>query len=410
MSIELPNVVALAESIEAAGVEGGEWDEEWNGAEGEDGWDENDGVYEEDDGGLIIEDVAQRLRDGIWAELTKARAAVQPTTDAPTPSRTARREAALATMRTVLRILEANPTATATLSIPVPVLNGASILDLLHRATSVNAISRRTANTLGPVIVAALQAGAIIPTPTPLQAPLQVPMAAPQTLLVTETSKRKLDSASPDDRPAKRHVHEMPSQEKLRTVFEEQLARSIATVTQKLREKQGDPQLVLDGPTLEPHINRILRFATTGGPKEGPLVNDLAEVSGLLQVLSMVAGVSTMNHDNPSIPDGTIHRCSHDQCGKAFASPDQLQAHIRIHESSGDGENTISVPDIDEAISPDVLLRMQTLVRALRPVLQSSIGSVTESGWDPAHASQATLAQVLAQAQILSETATSPTS
>lgn len=412
--MELPNIATLAQSIEAAAKDGvvdgqDNWDGEWEEAEEWEG-EGDEGAYEEEE--VDAEDVAQRLRDGIWAELAKARAAAeapaQPVQGAGASNvRSVRKEATLANMRTLLRMAGHNPHAHLVLGAPVPALGNASILEALSRATTSGKVSRHTAGVLSQVIVAVLQSG-MLNTPAP---PVQM-MSVGEPM---ESTKRKPGSEPPEEaRPTKRPAHYPPAQPSPQTRFENALAHSVATLTQRLREKQAKPDSAIDPQAVEPHINRIWRFASTALPKDGPLANDIAEVVGLMQVLSAVIGcaIIPLDEDTPAPEyEGRVHFCLVRGCDKCFTKVEEIKSHSLTHE---EGAGPESVEQEIASLPPDALRRMQTLVRALRPVLQTSIGNTPVEPPTNASAlnetdaatSQATLAQALAEAQSRTGSAT----
>ncbi|OAX36525.1 hypothetical protein K503DRAFT_647253, partial [Rhizopogon vinicolor AM-OR11-026] len=345
--------------------------------EGE-GYDEDD--YVDDDGEDEAEEIARRLKEQLWADISKAQAdrvgatsstpsvPVQdnvasgvplpvPISQPPPPSSTSSRKegAALQTMRNVLEIAGKDPLVRSTLaSAVVPgVGNNSSVLEILDHTVAAGTIAKDLAKSLSMILVSLARSDALFAALRHSNAPA----------LQLDRGKRKRDETEEE-----RQRNESRAFKRLAFAHDDlqnQIADAVRVVSETLASHPPssgppDPSIIS---SIQLQLHQIFLFAVTSSAREGPDTNTLQEISGLIQVVGVLSGSPigptappnapmpdisqpgvSMYPPGPWIPPGTdpqpapfsdigtaVYPCLITGCRKIFARLFNLRAHQQVH-------------------------------------------------------------------------------
>jgi hypothetical protein len=346
--------------------EAGEWVEE----------DENYDDDDYDDGEEEAEEIARRLKEQLWADISKAQAdRVNVSATASTPgaplhdgvpstvpspitqpppqsSRSSKKEeAALKTMGNVLKIAGKDPLVHSTLASAVVPGAGSSVLELLNHTVAAGTISKDLAKSLSMTLVSLARSDALFAAMRHSNAPA----------LQLDKGKRKRDETEEErqrnesrafKRPTFAHGH-----------LQSQITDAVRVVSETLASHPPsngppDPSIIS---SIQLQLHQIFLFAVTSSARGGPETNALQEVSGLIQVVGVLSGSPigptaappnahtqppdvSMYPPRPWIPPGTgpqpvpfsdigtaVYPCLVPGCRKIFARLFNLRAHQQVH-------------------------------------------------------------------------------
>lgn len=329
--------------------------EDWN----------DDEDYGDDEGDEDIdaeaEEIARRLGEELWADISKANAergitnASLPTA-APTigpdaipaadPSihSSRKEEAAIRTMKAILTFLEKDPLALSTLaSTTIPDCNGDNVLDILTQTVSSGTIAKHSAMSLSHILVSLARSEVLFGTLRHSNA----------SSIQLDRGKRKREEADDawhqiDPRASKRPY--LPD-----TDLQSQVTEAVRIITHALGTTQTqtlDPSLVS---SIRLQLHQVFLFAVTSSAGGGRDMNALQEISGLIQVIGVLSGIQIgqtpdSHTDNshafspssvyPWLPGqpppptdiGTaVYPCLVAGCRKTFSRLYSLRSHQRVH-------------------------------------------------------------------------------
>ncbi|THH17893.1 hypothetical protein EW146_g2989 [Bondarzewia mesenterica] len=371
--------------IESA-AEGEEWVED-----GEDF--EEDDLEGDDDVDAEAEEIARRLGDQLWAEISKAQlqaAAVSQATSnegistalsVSFPARASfpvhahavnppdaiindhalqqpqkKLGEAIMTMKSVLAFASKDPLASSTLSAAiVPDSNGANILDVLTRTVASGTVTKNVAKRLSHLLVSLARSDALFSSLRHSNA----------SSIQLEQGKRKREECDPDDgdsggRTSKRPMF-VQNHYDLYTRIDE-ASRIIAHALNPISspDKPIDPTVIS---SVQLQLHQVFLFAVTFAARGGPEMNVLQEIGGLIQVLGVLSGIQIGGPSPPVLPQhshgsalpphtpppwippgappgaisplsdiGTaVYPCLVPSCHKTFSRLYGLRAHQRVH-------------------------------------------------------------------------------
>ncbi|KAI0067214.1 hypothetical protein BV25DRAFT_1867744 [Artomyces pyxidatus] len=327
---------------------------------------------DEDDVDAEAEEIARRLGDELWAEISKAQAEVAAATSSlpsnilstsssgdgltppiSTPNSTSsgskqikKIQEALVTMNSILTYVSKDPLAHSALQgAIVPELNGANVLDVLKGAVSSGTLSKEVAKPLSHLLVSLARSGTLFSSLRHSNA----------SSLQLEQGKRKRDERGvggdlADTRAPKR---QMFSQNVV--TIHTQLDHACQLITNALdnqssREETLDSSLIS---SIQFQLHQVFLFAVTSSSQVVHERNTLQEIGGLIQVLGVLSGIQ-IGGPTPSVPPtyplpptlstpwvgsgasdiGTaVYPCLFPSCNKTFSRLYSLRAHQRLHSA-----------------------------------------------------------------------------
>ncbi|KAF5385975.1 hypothetical protein D9615_002272 [Tricholomella constricta] len=333
--------------------------EEEEEEEEEDEWDEDDyDEGEDDDIDAEAEEIARRLGEELWADLSKATAgqiigvapapaagsSPQPDTTLFATSNSSRKgDAAILTMKAILTVVENDPPARHALaSAIVPSSNDDNVLDTLKRLVASGGVSKATAVSLSPILVSLASSDILFGN-------LRHSNASSIQLVKGKRKREEVDDGlNPHDPQAFKRPY-IPE-----SGLENQVNEAVRVITQALVSSPAQP---LDSnlvSSIRLQLHQVFLFAVTSSAGGGRDMHALQEISGLIQVIGVLSGIqigqtpdSHSQHThfpNPSYPwlpaqppasstdIGTaVYPCHIAGCKKMFSRLYSLRAHQRVH-------------------------------------------------------------------------------
>ncbi|KAG2148692.1 uncharacterized protein EDB93DRAFT_1328257 [Suillus bovinus] len=351
------------------------------GDEEADEWVEEDENYDDDDyddGEEEAEEIARRLKEQLWADISKAQAdrvnvpttaptpgaplhdgvpstapSLVPITQPPSQSSTSpkKEEAALKTMMNVLNIAGKDPLVHSTLASAVVPGAGNSVLEILNHTVVAGTISKDLAKSLSMTLVSLARSDALF-------AALRHSNAS---ALQLDKGKRKRDET--EDEQQRNEARVFKRQNFAHGHLQSQITDAVRVVSETLASHPPsngppDPSIIS---SIQLQLHQIFLFAVTSSARGGPETNALQEISGLIQVVGVLSGSPigptavppnahiqppdiSMYPPRPWIPPGTgpqpvpfsdigtaVYPCLVPGCRKTFARLFNLRAHQQVH-------------------------------------------------------------------------------
>ncbi|KAL4073737.1 hypothetical protein J3A83DRAFT_2608731 [Scleroderma citrinum] len=328
---------------------------------------------EDEDDEEEAEEIARRLKEQLWADISKAQAA-QATerirnAQAPPAIQTnqlsgpgshkalsKKESAALETMRSILALTAKDPEAQSTLSATlVPGLND-SMFGVLIRTVHDGAIPSGLAKILSPLLVSLARSDALFATMRNSNIPA----------VQLDRGKRQREESDEEQRLAESRSFKRPIL--THSDVERQITEAIQVVSNALSANTASsggslsPSIIS---TIQLQLHQIFLFAMTSSTRGGQEMHALQEIGGLIQVIGVLSGTqigptapsqgvpvptdahasSTVPFQPPSwIPLGinsppsrfseigtAVYPCLIGRCRKTFYRLFSLRAHQRIH-------------------------------------------------------------------------------
>jgi C2H2 type zinc finger protein len=328
--------------------------------------DDDEGDVDEEDADAEAEEIARRLNDQLWAEISKAQAeaaaagnnGTATTSGVPNSSGASaevdtvchvipdrRVHEALKTMRFILKDIANDTLARSTLSttlIPGP---GISVLDAFDSAVSSNTIPKEVAKPLSHLLVSLARSDVLFSSlrhseESSIQ--LQLGKGKRQRDDGEHDAMNEDNTPPPPKRLSRIPIRAaVPPPLPVHRALHTQLEAASRAIISALASPAASPT----GPPLPPLIasiqfplHQVFLFAMTAA---GPARNVLQEVGGLIQALGVLTGIpiggsslSTNGTSNTAWghPGTSVHPCGFLGCGKTFARLFSLRAHTtRVH-------------------------------------------------------------------------------
>lgn len=325
--------------------------------------DDDEGDDDDADAEAEAEEIARRLNDQLWAEISKARAeaaaasnkdtAAAPKSGAPVPSSTSvetdsihrvppdrRVLEALKTIRIILKDTANDPLARSTLSTTLIPGSGVSVLDAFNNAVSSNAIPKEIAKPLSHLLVSLARSDVLFSSLRHSEeSSIQLQLGKGKRLRDDDEQDRMNGDDAPP--PFKRHSRLpvraavsplLPMHYALHTQLDGASRAIISALTGPAAPPTGPfPPLLIA--SIQFPLHQVFLFAMTA---TGPTRNQLQEVGGLIQALGVLTGISIGGPSTNSTawghPGTSVYPCSFPGCSKTFARLYSLRAHTtRMH-------------------------------------------------------------------------------
>ncbi|KAK7018832.1 transcriptional regulator prz1 [Favolaschia claudopus] len=386
--------------------------------EGEEEGDDWDGEYESED----EEDLAAyaaAAKQAIEAQLFNETPTPAPT-PAPKKVQNSKEAAAISTVRTILAALEHDSLAQSTLAASkVPELSADNLLDALRNMSTSGTVPRGAALPISRFLLNLAKSEVLFGA-------LRHSDASSLHL------KRKREAADADERANKRLRIDNHSLTK-------EVAEAVRTISQTISTTQPLSATVIS--SIQPHLHRVFLFSHSSSSLPGRNTNALQEISGLIQVLGVISGTQ-IGQESQNILTA-VYPCVVDGCGKFFSRLYSLRAHQAIHmwkcvgcdavfpgrdvfdkhktpaEGNQPKAECITAAPIEAKkafrseeegeIEADVISEIQTAVLRLHTPLQTCVSRALGAPMSvPPTNGHATLASVIAQAQLAQSRAAPP--
>ncbi|KAF9227057.1 hypothetical protein BS17DRAFT_774866 [Gyrodon lividus] len=355
-------------SCAVEGVEGERGEEDDIVEDDED--DEDDDEDEEE-----AEEIARRLKEQLWADISKAQAAQASTsgqnaqiassaevppgvqlTSGPRNAWSKKKDAALETTKSILAITAMDSLAYSTLaSAVVPGTNNDNVLNVLNQIVYNGSISKQLAKSLSPMLVSLARSDTLFATMRHSNAPA----------MQLDKGKRKRDESDEEKQQIENRAFKRPNV--VYHDFQRQITEAVQVISNALStnsptDSSLDPSIIS---SIQLQLHQLFLFAVTSSAGGGPEMNLLQEIGGLIQVLGVLSGIqigptaphnaagpagpqapgSTLRPSHPWIPPGTnpnpsgpfndigtaVYPCLMPGCQKTFARLYSLRAHQRVH-------------------------------------------------------------------------------
>ena len=312
---------------------------------------EEDEIDEDADVDAEAEDIARRLNDQLWADISKAQAEAAaaavssqvPPASVPTEPSTIssclsvpdkRVQEALKTMRIVLKDLANDTLARSTLSNTlIPGLPGVSVLDAFNDAVSSSVIPKEVAKPLSHLLVSLARSDALFSSLRHSEeSSIQLELGKRQRDELEHDAS--LDSAPLAKRPYALPIHAVPSLPMPYT-----LHSHLASATHAIISALAGSALPPTGPpppslivSIQLPLHQVFLFAMTAA---GPDRKAQQELCGLIQALGVLSGVPIGGPGLTAwgLPGTSVHPCTFPGCNKTFARLYSLRTHARVHSA-----------------------------------------------------------------------------
>ena len=341
-----------------------EVDGHWECGQGDGNSAEDDEGGEDDadaDAEAEAEEIARRLNDQLWAEISKARAEAAAasskdtttlTSDVPVSSSASvetetiyrvppdrRVHEALKTMRIILKDTANDPLARSTLSTTLVPGPGVSVLDAFNNAVSSNAIPKEIAKPLSHLLVSLARSDVLFSSLRHSEeSAIQLQLGKGKRQRDDEQDLINDDDVRP---PLKRHSRLsvraavsplLPMHYALHTQLDGASRAIVSALTGPAAPPTGPPPPLVIASIQFP-LHQVFLFAMTAA---GPARNMLQEVGSLIQALGVLTGIPiggpSINSTAWGHPGTSVYPCSFLGCGKTFARLYSLRAHTtRMH-------------------------------------------------------------------------------
>ena len=328
-------------------------------------WEEGDEYEEEDDEDIDKEaqEIARRLGEQLWADISKVNAernaaaanqaanalgsvASHPNEGADAAFQISlvsnqnkkKEEAVVATMTSILTLVEKDPQAKALL-LSTTVSDGPNVLELLYQCTATRHIAKSVAGPLSQIIVSLAKSEILFGN-------LRQSNAAALQLNI---GKRKREALDEEDQSLRRHPYKRPYIPD--NALHHQVVEAVRIISQTVGNSSAE---ALDPPrvsSIRLQLHQVFLFAVTSAAVAGPNMHALQEIGGLIQVIGVLSGIQighspsdTNMASGPSpLPTGqqspsvvtdigtAVYPCLVAGCGMTFSRLYSLRAHQRSH-------------------------------------------------------------------------------
>ncbi|KAG7098284.1 hypothetical protein E1B28_000247 [Marasmius oreades] len=288
--------------------------------------------------GEDAEEMSRRLGEQLWEDITNAKALeaasgsapptseeIAPATNPPLSvapaagSRSQKQESVIGTVRTILSLLEKDPVARSTLASTTASLpTSVSVLDALKGILAVGSVAKDVAGGLSQSLVALARSERLFGK---LRQSNESSNLGKRKRNHEQDESTKTLEASPKKRA-------LSSFDLYGTVSE--AVRVVVATLQSSIGKGPDRSLIS---SLQLPLHQIFLFAVTSSARGGPENSMLQEISGLIQVLAILSGITIGQIPDKQDIGTAVYPCKVAGCKKTFTRLFSLRTHERVHSS-----------------------------------------------------------------------------
>jgi hypothetical protein len=306
---------------------------------------EEDESYDDID--AEAQEIARRLGQQLWEDITKAQAAhaaVALSVPPPVQKQSRKEEAVILTMKTILSLLDQDPAARSALETALLPGSGGNVLGILQQSVSANSVVKEICIPLSQTLVSLAKSAALF-------GGLRHSNIPSFELDKGKRRREEGDENLPTDlRPFKRPF--VPTGD-----LYTQISEAVRVITQGLVPASPQPLDSALVASIRLPLHQVFLFAVTSSARGGHDMHALQEISGLIQVIGVLSGIqigqppetlpNQSAYANPAYPwmsqpqsyspatdIGTaIYPCLVAGCGKTFSRLYSLRAHQRSHST-----------------------------------------------------------------------------
>ena len=336
--------------------------------EPEESWDEDEDYEDDEDIDAEAEEIARRLGEELWADISKVNAernavsapippvtAVEPESvssnevavaDNALPASSPRKEdSVIRTMQAILTLVDNDPLAKSTLASTL-IPDGSNVLEVLKQCATSGGITKGTAGPLSQILVTLARSNTLFGNLKHSNA----------SAIQLDKGKRKREDFD-EGQHLQFHAYKRPY------IPDSDLQKQVIDAVQVISQALGTSPVQTLDPSLVSSIclqlHQVFLFAVTSSAAGGPTMYALQEVGGLIQVIGVLSGIQigqppeSIVHSprptfspNPAFPwnnakpvpfatdIGTaVYPCLVPGCHKTFSRLYSLRAHERSHSS-----------------------------------------------------------------------------
>lgn len=216
------------------------------------------------------------------------------------------KQKALDTIKLILGCLEHDPGASAVFSHTS--IEGQNLMAMLTDAMRSGTITKAVVQRVYPIIKSLLNSE-----------------------ILFSSKRKRVEEETQQQQQQQQHQHQQAKRPRTTDTFHQQIAAAAHAIASNFTASVLDPALVS---SLQLPLHQLFLFSVTMSARQGPYAHVLQEISGLIQVIGVLAGISIGTNTYQSSPmdiEAAVYPCLHSGCQKIFERLHQLRLHQRSH-------------------------------------------------------------------------------